>query len=162
LKREEVREMAIVRWDPFRDLMNLQDEVNTLFRRSFFRGAEVPAAVEAAAVWAPALDLYESDEKLTVEVELPGLEAKDIDISLEDDILHIKGERKFGGEVKEENYHRIERAYGFFERNIPLPRKVDGDKVSASVNGGVLRIELPKAVEAKPKQIPIVVEEEKK
>jgi len=154
--------MAIVRWDPFRDLMNLQDEVNTLFRRSFFRGAEVPAAVEAAAVWAPALDLYESDEKLTVEVELPGLEAKDIDISLEDDILHIKGERKFGGEVKEENYHRIERAYGFFERNIPLPRKVDGDKVSASVNGGVLRIELPKAVEAKPKQIPIVVEEEKK
>lgn len=154
--------MAIVRWDPFRDLMNLQDEVNSLFRRSFFRGAEVPAAVEAAAVWAPALDLYESDEKLTVEVELPGLEAKDIDISLEDDILHIKGERKFGGEVKEENYHRIERAYGFFERNIPLPRKVDGDKVSASVNGGVLRIELPKAVEAKPKQIPIVVEEEKK
>ncbi|MEW6554378.1 MAG: Hsp20/alpha crystallin family protein [Actinomycetota bacterium] len=154
--------MAIVRWDPFRDLLNLQDEVNSLFRRSFFRGVEVPAAVETTVSWAPALDMHEDSEKLTVEVELPGLEAKDIDISLEDDILHIKGERKFGSEVKEENYHRIERAYGYFERNIPLPRKVNGEKVSASVNGGVLRIELPKADEAKPKQIPIAVEEEKK
>jgi HSP20 family protein len=154
--------MAIVRWDPFRDLMNLQDEVNSLFRRSFFRGADRPAAVEAAAAWAPALDMHESDDKLTVEVELPGLDAKDIDISLENDILHIKGERKFSEEVKEENYHRIERAYGYFQRNIPLPRKVDHEKVSASVDGGVLRIELPKAAEAKPKQIPIAVESEKK
>jgi HSP20 family protein len=161
-KREEVCQMAIVRWDPFRDLLNLQDEVNSIFRRSFFRGAEVPAAVETTATWAPALDMHESDDKLTVEVELPGLDAKDIDISLEDDILHIKGERKFTSEVKEENYHRIERAYGYFERNVPLPRKVDLDKVSASVNGGVLRIELPKAEEAKPRQIPIVVEEGKK
>lgn len=154
--------MAIVRWDPFRDLMNLQDEVNRLFRRSFFRGVESPAAVETAATWAPALDMYESDDKLTVEVELPGLDAKDIDISLEDDILHVKGERNFSNEVKEENYHRIERAYGYFERNIPLPRKVDPDKVSASVSGGVLKIEMPKAEEAKPKQIPIKVEGEKK
>ncbi|MDD3718473.1 MAG: Hsp20/alpha crystallin family protein [Actinomycetota bacterium] len=153
--------MAIVRWDPFRDLMNLQDEVNSLFRRSFFRGAETPAAAETAAVWAPALDMHESEDKLTVEVELPGLEAKDIDISLDDGILHIRGERKFASDVKEENYHRIERAYGYFERNVPLPRKVDQDKVSASVQGGVLRIELPKAEEAKPKQIPIKVEEEK-
>jgi len=153
--------MAIVRWDPFRDLMNLQDEVNTLFRRSFFRGAERPATVETAATWAPALDMYESEDKLTVEVELPGLEAKDIEISLEDDILHIKGERKFEGEVKEENYHRIERAYGYFERNIPLPRKVDEEKVAASVTGGVLRIEMPKATETKPKQIPITLEGEK-
>jgi HSP20 family protein len=106
--------------------------------------------------------MHEDGDKLTVEVELPGLDAKDIDISLEDDILHIKGERKFANEVKEENYHRIERAYGYFERNVPLPRKVDGEKVSASVNGGVLKIELPKAEEAKPKQIPIAVEEEKK
>lgn len=154
--------MAIVRWDPFRDLMNLQDEVNSLFRRSFFRGAETPAAVETAAIWAPALDMHESDDKITLEVELPGLEAKDIEISLDDDILHIKGERKFASEVKEENYHRMERAYGRFERNIPLPRKVDEEKVTASANGGVLRIELPKAVEAAPRQIPIKVEEEKK
>jgi HSP20 family protein len=154
--------MAIVRWDPFRDLMNLQDEVNRLFRRSFFRGTEVPASVETAATWAPAIDMYEDDDRLTVEVELPGLEAKDIDISLGDDILHIRGERKFEGEVKEENYHRIERAYGYFERNIPLPRKVDENKVAASVAGGVLKIEMPKAEETKPKQIPIKVEEEKK
>ncbi len=154
--------MAIVRWDPFRDLMNLQDEVNSLFRRSFFRGAEGLAPAESAVAWTPALDMYESDDKITVEVELPGLEAKDIDISLEDDVLRIKGERKFSNEVKEENYHRIERAYGYFERNIPLPSKVEEDKVTASVVGGVLKIELPKAAEAKPKQIPIKVEEEKK
>lgn len=153
--------MAIVRWDPFRDLMNLQDEVNSLFRRSFFRGAEAPAAAETTAAWAPALDMHESEDKLTVEVELPGLEAEDIDISLDDGILHIRGERKFASDVKEENYHRIERAYGYFERNVPLPRKVDQDRVSASVNGGVLRIELPKAEEARPRQIPIKVEEEK-
>ncbi len=152
--------MAIVRWDPFRDLMNLQDEVNSLFRRSFFRGADTPATAETTATWAPPLDMYESDDRLTVEVELPGLEGKDIDISLEDDILHIKGERKFAGEVKEDNYHRVERAYGYFERNIPLPRKVDEDKVAASVTGGVLRIEMPKAAEAKPRQIPIKVEGE--
>lgn len=152
--------MAIVRWDPFRDLMNLQDEVNRLFRRSFFRGVE-PAA-ETVATWAPAIDMYETDDKLTVEVELPGLEAKDVEISLEDDILHIKGERRFSSEVKEENYHRIERAYGMFERTIPLPRKVDEDKVSATVADGVLKIEMPKAEEAKPKKIPIKVEGGKK
>jgi HSP20 family protein len=154
--------MAIVRWDPFRDLMNLQDEVNSLFRRSFLRGAEPVSAVERAAVWAPAIDLYESDDKLTVEAELPGLDSDDIDITIEDDILHIKGERKFSDEVKEENYHRIERAYGYFERNIPLPHKVQGDKVAATVKDGLLRIEMPKAEEAKPKQIPIKVEGEKK
>jgi HSP20 family protein len=155
-------EMAIVRWDPFRDLMNLQDEVNRLFRRSFFREVEPSGGIESQATWAPALDMYENDSTLTVEAELPGLEAKDIDISLEDDILRIKGERKFTNEVKEENYHRIERAYGYFERNIPLPRKVDKDKVSASVSGGVLKIEMPKAEEVKPKKIPIKVEGEKK
>lgn len=148
--------MAIVRWDPFRDLMNLQDEVNRLFRRSFFRGLE-PAS-EAVATWAPALDMYETDDKLVVEAELPGLDAKDVEISLEDDILHIKGERKFSSEVKEENYHRIERAYGLFERTIPLPRKIDEDKVTATVSNGVLRIEMPKAEEAKPKKVPIKVE----
>jgi len=154
--------MAIVRWDPFRDLMNLQDEVNSLFRRSFFRGADAPVAVETPAAWAPALDMHESEDQITVDVELPGMEAKDIEISLDDDILHIKGERKFASEVKEENYHRMERAYGRFERNIPLPRKVDEEKVTASVKDGVLNIVLPKAVEAAPKQIPIKVEEERK
>ena len=152
--------MAIVRWDPFRDLMNLQDEVNRLFRRSFFRGVE-PAA-ETVATWAPAIDMFETDDKLTVEVELPGLEAKDVEISLEDDILRIKGERKFSSEVKEENYHRIERAYGSFVRAVPLPRKVDEEKVSATVSDGVLKIEMPKVEEAKPKKIPIKVEGGKK
>ena len=153
--------MAIVRWDPFRDLMSLQDEVNSLFRRSFLRGADAPVAMETAAAWAPALDVHESAESVTVEVELPGMEAKDIEISLEEDILHISGERKFASEVKEEDYHRMERAYGRFERNIPLPRKVQQDKVSASVKDGVLSIVLPKATDAEPRRIPIKVEEER-
>lgn len=150
--------MAIVRWDPFRDLMNLQEEVNRLFRRTFFRGAEEMGT----ATWAPAIDVYETDEKLVVEAELPGLRAEDINISLEDDTLRITGERKFSKEVKEENYHRIERAYGYFERNISLPRKVDEEKISATFSDGVLKVELPKVEEAKPKRIPIKVEESKK
>ena len=153
--------MAIVRWDPFRDLMSLQDEVNSLFRRSFLRGADAPVAVEAAASWAPALDVHESAESITVEVELPGMEARDIEISLEEDILRVRGERKFAGEVKGEDYHRMERAYGRFERSIPLPRKVEEEKVTASVKDGVLSIVLPKAVEAAARRIPVRVEEEK-
>jgi len=154
--------MAIVRWDPFKDLLNLQDEVNSLFRRSFFRSVEPLTAVEGTASWAPAIDMYESDDKLTVEAELPGLEAKDMEITIEDDTLRIKGERKFSNEIKEDNYHRIERAYGYFERNIPLPRKIQEDKVVATVKDGLLRVEMPKAEEAKPKQIPIKVEGDKK
>jgi HSP20 family protein len=124
--------MAIVRWDPFRDLMSLQDEVNRLFRHSFLRGAGPSTDLaKATAAWAPSVDVYEREGKLFVEAELPGLEASDIDISLEDSVLTVKGERKFEGEVKEENYHRMERAYGYFERRVGLPRKVDEENIHA-------------------------------
>jgi len=151
--------MAIVRWDPFRDLMSLQDEVNRLFRHSFFRGpGESADLAEATAEWAPSVDVYEREGKLFVEAELPGLEASDIDISLEDSVLTVKGERKFTDEVKEENYHRMERAYGYFERRVGLPRKVDEENIHATVTDGVLKVEMPELEEAKPKKIPVEVE----
>ena len=151
--------MAIVRWDPFRDLMSLQDEVNRLFRHSFLRGpGESTDLARATAAWAPSVDVYEREGKLFVEAELPGLEASDIDISLEDSVLTVKGERKFEGEVKEENYHRMERAYGYFERRVGLPRKVDEENIHATVTDGVLKVEMPELEEAKPKKIPVEVE----
>lgn len=151
--------MAVVRWDPFRDLMSLQDEVNRLFRRSFFRGAgESADLAQATAAWVPSIDVYEKEGKLFVEAELPGLRAEDIDISIEDGVLTIKGERKFADDVKEENYHRMERAYGYFERRIGLPRKVDEENIHATVADGVLKVEMLEFEEAKPKKIPIAVE----
>ena len=152
--------MAIVRWDPFRDLMIVQDEVNRLFRHSFLRGSgESTDPAEATAAWAPSVDVYEREGKLFVEAELPGLEASDIDISIEDRVLTVKGERKFGGEVKEEDYHRMERAYGYFERRVGLPRKVDEKNIHASVTDGVLKVEMPELEEARPKRIPVEVDD---
>jgi HSP20 family protein len=151
--------MAIVRWDPFRDLMSVQDEVNRLFRRSFFRGAgESTDPAKATSAWAPSMDIYEREGKLLVEAELPGLEASDIDISIEDGVLTVKGERKFEGEVKEENYHRMERAYGYFERRVGLPRKVDEENIHATVADGVLKVEMPELEEPKPKKILVEAE----
>lgn len=154
--------MAIIRWDPFRDLLNLQDEVSRLFRRTFLGEGLRPISSERGIAWAPAIDVFETKDKVVVTAELPGLSADDVSLSLDDNVLTIKGERKFSDEVKEENYHRIERAYGYFERSIPLPRLVREEEATASYNDGVLRVELPKAEEVKPKQIPIKVEEPKK
>ncbi|MGH2810192.1 MAG: Hsp20/alpha crystallin family protein, partial [Actinomycetota bacterium] len=110
--------MAIRRWDPFRDLMAIQNEMNRLFGRTYGEnGGE-----SELGTWAPALDVFEAGEKFTVVTELPGLTAGDVDISVEDGILSIKGERKFYDEVKEENFHRVERRFGSFVRRITLPQ----------------------------------------
>ncbi len=155
--------MAIIRWDPFRDLLDIHDEVNRLFRRSFFgEGGRLLSRDRGATAWAPAIDVFETKDHVVVTAELPGLSADEVSISLDDNVLSIKGERRFSDEVKEENYHRIERAYGYFERNIPLPRLVKEGEANATFADGVLRVELPKAEEVKPKQIPIKVEEPKK
>ncbi|MDY6795198.1 MAG: Hsp20/alpha crystallin family protein [Actinomycetota bacterium] len=148
--------MAIVRWDPFRDLMGLQDDLNRLFRQGFFRGSGEGS--KPAAAWVPSIDVYEREGKLVVEAELPGMSAEDIDISIDDRVLTVKGERTFTDEVKEEHYHRMERAYGSFERRIALPRDVNIDDIHASVTDGVLEVEMPEMEEVKPKKIPIKVE----
>jgi HSP20 family protein len=107
--------------------------------------------------WAPAVDIYETDKEISMKAELPGMQEKDIDIKVEDNVLSISGERRMEKEIKEENYHRIERAYGSFNRSFTLPRTVDRDAIKAAYKDGVLTVTLPKKEEVKPKQIKIGV-----
>ena len=151
--------MAIVRWEPFRDLVTVQDRMNRIFDEAF-RGIPRGAAEEDWALggaWAPAVDIYEHDGNLVLKAELPGIDAKDVDVRVENNVLTLRGERKFDSEVKREEYHRVERAYGTFSRSFTLPNVVDTDKIKAEFKEGVLRVTLPQREEAKPKQISIAV-----
>jgi len=151
--------MAIVRWEPFRDLVSLQDRMNRLFEDSF-RGAGRATGEEDWALggsWAPAVDIFEQGGDIVLKAELPGVDAKDVDIRVENNTLTLRGERKFDSEVKRESYHRVERAYGTFSRSFTLPTVVDTEKIKAEYKDGVLRVTLPQKEEAKPKQISISV-----
>ncbi len=144
---------TIVRWDPFRDLVSIQDELNRLFGRTF--GGLEPSRASAGGTWMPSLDVYETEDKLVVSADLPGIEPSDVEVSVEDSTLTVSGSREFSSETKEENYHRIERRYGSFSRSITLPATVDTEKVQASFDKGVLTIEVPKVEKAKPKKVEI-------
>lgn len=147
--------MAIVRWmDPFRDVMGIQDRMNRLFEELLTRGRGREEGLEAGA-WMPAVDIYETDDDIVVKAELPGVEKDQIGVEVKGGVLTLRGERKHEKDVKEENYHRIERGYGAFLRSFTLPTSVEEDKVSAKLTGGVLEIHLPKKAEAKPKQVKI-------
>jgi HSP20 family protein len=146
--------MAIVRWEPFRDLVTSQDRFNRLFNDTFSRAFEDEGTLSTRG-WNPAVDIYETDHNVTLKAELPGIDPKDVDIRVEDGTLHLSGERKFEKEVKEENYHRVERTYGSFTRSFALPRSVDPDKVTAEYKDGVLTLTVPKKEEAKPKTIKV-------
>jgi HSP20 family protein len=145
---------AITHWDPFRGLTTLQDQVNRLFEGVFVQGRSGQAEL---ATWAPAVDIYEAQNELVAKVDLPGVEEKDIDIRLENNTLTIRGERKVEKTVDEENYLRIERAYGSFTRTFSLPNTVNPEAISASYNQGVLTVHMPKREESKPKQVKINV-----
>jgi len=147
--------MAIVRWEPFRDLLASQREFDRLFREAFS-----PALAEgevSTRTWAPPVDIYENGDNLVLKAELPGINPDDVEIRVEDNTLYLKGERKFEKEVKEQSYHRVERTYGTFTRTFSLPNSVDADKVSANYKDGVLTLTMPKREEAKPKTIKINV-----
>ena len=150
--------MAIVRWEPFRDLLSLQDRMNRLFDESY-RGARTGGTDEWAlgGSWAPAVDIYEQDGNIVMKAELPGVDPKAVDIRLENNTLTLRGERKLDKEVKEDNYHRVERAYGSFSRSFTLPTVVDQGSIKAEYRDGVLKLTLPKREEAKPRQIQINV-----
>jgi len=145
--------MAIVRWEPFRDLVATQDRFNRLFNEAFSHafGEEQPGA----RTWSPAVDIYETEHNLVLKAELPGIDPKDVEARVEDGTLYLKGERKFEKEVKEQNLHRAERSYGSFVRSFALPSSVDADKVSAEYKDGILTLTMPKKEEAKPKTIKI-------
>ena len=140
-------------WKPFRELATLREDMDRMWNR--FLG-EWPSLEPFGGEWAPSLDVSETKENIVVKAEVPGIDAKDIDISLSNDLLTIKGKKEQEKEEKEENYHRVERSYGSFSRSVRLPREVHSDKIKASYKNGVLKITLPKAEEAK--EIKIKVE----
>ena len=150
--------MAIVTWEPFRDLVAVQDRLNRVFDEAF-RGAPRGSNEDSAlgGQWAPAVDIFEHEGNLVLKAELPGIEPKDVDVSVENNVLTLRGERKFETEVKRDKYHRVERVYGTFSRSFTLPNVVDTDKIKADYKDGVLQVTLPQREEAKPKQIQVAV-----
>ncbi len=150
---------VLTRWEPFREFSTLQDRMNRLFRESFSEAGRDESLTTSS--FAPAVDVYEDEHKVTLKIEVPGIDEKDIDVRVENNTLTVHGERKIEKEEKEENYRRVERQYGSFTRTFTLPTTVDTDHVQANYDKGVLKIALPKKAEAKPKQIKIAVGSEK-
>ena len=144
--------MAITRWDPFREVVALQNRVNNLFRE--MNEGDSPLTT---ASFVPAVDIYEDNNKVVLKLEVPGIDEKDLDVRVENNTLTVKGERKFEKEEKEENFHRIERRYGSFYRAFTLPSTVDAEHINAGYTNGVLKLELSKKPEAQPKQIKVTV-----
>jgi HSP20 family protein len=144
---------VLTRWEPFREFSTLQDRMNRLFRDTY--GSEEDSLTSTS--FAPPVDVYEDEHNITLKVEVPGIDEKDIDVRLENNVLSVHGERKFENEEKEENYRRVERRYGSFTRTFTLPNTVDAENVTANYDKGVLKIQLAKKSEAKPKQIKVNV-----
>lgn len=152
----------MTRWEPIREFSGLQDRfnrMNRLFRESF--SPEGPEEALITTSFAPPVDIYEDEHNITLKMEVPGIEEKDIDVRIEGNTLTVHGERKMEKDEKEENYRRIERQYGSFTRSFTLPSSVDPSQVSAHYDKGVLKINLAKKAEAKPKQIKVSVGSEK-
>lgn len=143
----------ITRWDPFRELAQLQDRVNRLFQET---GAGHDEGLTTTS-FVPPVDIYETEHNIVLKVEVPGIEQKDLDIRIENNTITIRGERKFEKEVKEENFHRVERRYGSFQRSFSLPNTVNTENVTADYENGLLKVTLAKRAEAKPKQIKVNV-----
>lgn len=149
--------MALVRWDPFRDIITLRERMDKMFEDSLAR-FRMPEEATMPTFWSPSVDIYETDENIVLKAELPGVDKKDVSVEVKDNTLILKGERKREKEVKEENYHRVERSFGTFMRSFSLPVTVKQDQVKAKFKDGVLEVTLPKAEEAKHKQVKVEVE----
>src|SRR5215510_8912914 len=145
----------LTRFEPFRDLVNFQNQINRIFQ-DYNRGSD---ELLTSGTFVPPVDIYEDEHSIALKLEIPGINEKDIDIKLENNTLTVRGERSFEKEEKEENFHRIERRYGAFARSFTLPTTVDPENVEAGYENGVLKIKLAKRAEAKPKQIKIGVGE---
>jgi len=146
--------MELMRWNPIRDMFNLRYQMNHLFNDVF--KPVIPDDDRLSMWnWNPTVDIYDNDENIVIKAELPGIDKKDIVIDVKDGMLTLKGERSSDNEVKDEKYYRRERTFGKFERTFRLPAKVDPEKISADYKDGVLKINIPKPEEIKPKQITV-------
>jgi len=146
--------MTIVRYDPFRDLRTLQEEVNRLFSTNLTRAFGDDEGIGRGA-WAPSVDIYENKDQIVLEAELPGMKQEDFDLSIENNVITLRGERKFEKTDETDNYHRVERSYGAFTRSFTLPQTVSAEGATAEYNNGVLRVTLPKREETKARRIQV-------
>lgn len=146
--------MAIVKYNPFRELRTMQDQMNRMLDMAWNRefGEELKEGM-----WQPPVDIYEDENSVVIKAEIPDVDQKDIDIKIENNTLTIRGERKHASDVKKENYYRVERYFGQFQRSFSLPNNINQDKVQADCDKGILTITLPKSTAAKPKQISVAV-----
>ncbi len=149
--------MSIVRYDPFRDLRSLQDEVNRLFSTNLTRAYDGDEGI-ARGAWNPSVDIYENKDQIVLEAELPGMKREDFDLSIENNVITLRGERRFEKKDESDNYHRVERAYGSFTRSFTLPQTVQAESVTAEYRNGVLRVTMPKREEVKARRIEIAGE----
>ena len=154
---------VLTRWNPFGEFSTMQEGMNRMNRvfREQFQNPEVPGEALTTTGFAPPVDIYEDEHNITLKMEVPGIDEKDIDVRIENNTLTVRGERKLEKEEKEENFRRVERQYGSFTRSFTLPSSVDRGQVSADYEKGVLKIKLAKRAEAKPKQIKVNVGGEK-
>lgn len=139
--------MAIIRWDPFRELTQAQSQLNRLVDQVWNR--------QERESWLPAVDVFDRKDSVELKAELPGMDSDDIQIEVEDNVLTIKGERKFEEKVEDERYYRIERRFGSFQRSLALPQGVKADEIQAAYEDGILTVTVPKAEEEKPKRIEV-------
>jgi HSP20 family protein len=146
---------ALSKWNPFRELDEIQNRLSSLFGRTPVRGLGEEAMT--VSEWTPLVDITEDDKEYLIKAELPEVKKEDVKVTVENGTLTITGERKFEKEEKDKKYHRIERAYGSFMRSFLLPEGAAGEKVSADFKDGVLKVHLPKSAEAKPKSIDVKV-----
>jgi HSP20 family protein len=161
LPGEGRRVMAMVRWDPLGDLSQLQERINRVFSDAYGRGSTAARNDEglmATGTWAPPVDIYSNgDHERVLKAELPDMSPEDIELTINNDTLTIRGEKRLSSEIKEDQFHRIERQYGTFSRSFSLPQTVDATKIAAEHRNGVLTIRLPVREEAKPRQIKVDV-----
>jgi HSP20 family protein len=149
--------MAISRWDPFREALTLQNRMQSLLQNYAGEGAGREGDALTASSFVPPVDIYEDTEKIVLTLEAPGIAEDAFHLSVENNILSVRGERQWSGEQKEENYHRVERRYGSFHRSFTLPPTVNAEGVQASYDAGILRIELTKRPEARSRQIKVQI-----
>jgi HSP20 family protein len=142
---------AITSWDSYQGLSDLQEQVTRLFQSTFPRRSDN----STLTTWAPAVDIYETENELVVKADLPEVNEKDLDVRVESNMLTIRGERKFENKVEQEDYLRVERTYGAFSRSFSLPNTVNSEAIKADYKNGVLTITLPKRAESKPKQVKV-------
>ena len=149
--------MSLVRWDPFKNIVTLQDRINRLFEDAFPRAADDAEDLPACA-WRPLADIFETESGVTILLDLPGVDKKDVSVEVKENILTIKGDRSFESQIEDSKYYRRERTCGTFQRSFAMRGTIAPEKIKATFKNGVLRIELTKPEEEKPRQVPVKID----